>query len=296
MSRSEGIYYLARVSKVGRLNIEKAIVEPTVIHKYNFSWTIITGYKYKGKHDWFVYGKLCKFSPQGEIAKVDIKRAEEIKQIEPNLIIASSPFVYLPTYSGLAFMRVPSQIEPNTFMARFEELMKAKYDNFFVDCHVKPVADLRTFAVKLLELDGIYQISANVSPPNPLFGPLWKPLKDYMKKRRTNKFYIQEKSADEPLSTSLPEHVMQASKQEKNGEPYIPAEIDIGDSAILMAADGYGSGLVKGRKKNNFVLIRTSETIKNFSFDKDPDPYSLYERTLQIFRKIEEDRHLEHEE
>lgn len=57
---------------------------------------------------------------------------------------------------------------------------------------------------------------------------------------------IQEESAgDKSISTNLPALVKSASEQTPD-KPFMPHKVDIGDAAILMAADGYGTGYVKG--------------------------------------------------
>ena len=61
-----------------------------------------------------------------------------------------------------------------------------------------------------------------------------------------------------------------------------------------MAADGYGSGLVKGRRNGQAVMIKTSETIKNFSLPAEHSPQELFKEAYRVFKKIEEDRHMKH--
>ena len=98
----------------------------------------------------------------------------------------------------------------------------------------------------------------------------------------------------EPLNTQLPEYVQKASEQTVDNE-YTPLEeLPIGDAAILMAADGYGNGTIKGKQGNETIIIKTSETRKHFRFNKDPDPYELYIKAFAIFEKIKTERHLRH--
>lgn len=294
-----GTYYLGRVIKHGMLNHEKiidAILKPKPITAWGFDWSFINAQRGKINNVDFIYAKLCKYSPDGEVMVIDPEKGEEIKQDEPNLRIASSPFVYIPEYSGLSFLRVSSKIEPKTFMKKFAALAKNKYGNFFVDCEVEPISDLRSFAIKLSKLEGIFNISATISPPNPLFGPLWEDLKGYLETRCTDRMKIQEESAgDSTISTNLPELVKKASEQTPE-KPFVPQKVDIGDAAILMAADGYGAGYVRGRQKGETVVIKTSETIKNFSFHKEPEPEDLFRKAFEIFKKITEDRHMKHNE
>jgi hypothetical protein len=293
-----GTYYLGRMIKLGMLDDEKifkALANPTTIVRRGNAWTIINASKYGHGSSQFAYGRLCKFAPETEVAVIDLMKKEEVFQPERNVILASSPFVYIPEHSGIAFLQVWNHIEPHTFIRRFCSIVNDTHQEFFVQCQIDPVADIRTFALKLSKLDGIYRLSATVHPPNPLFGPLWRPLKEYLAKRRTETLRIQEDSGrGEPLDTRLAEHVAAAATDQTN--PTIPSSppLPIGDAAILMAVDGYGSGLVKGRVGSDFIVIRTSQTISNFSFDKDPTPDSLYEAALKLFERIKHNRHMEH--
>jgi hypothetical protein len=51
----------------------------------------------------------------------------------------------------------------------------------------------------------------------------------------------------------------------KEEQKFLSKTIPIGDAAILMAADGYGSGYVKGKQDDVMVVIKTSETLRNYS-------------------------------
>ncbi len=294
----KGTYYLGRVIKLGMLDDTKifhALTNPITIVVRGNAWTIIEASIHGEGSSQFVFGRLCKFIPEMEVAVIDLMKKERVLQPEQNVILASSPFVYIPEHSGIAFLQVWNHIEPHTFMNRFCSIVTDTHQGFFVQCQIDPIADLRTFAIKLSKLDGIYRISATVHPPNPLFGPLWRPLKDYLSQRQAETLKLQEESShDEPLKTSLPKHV--ASVTQDSPDPGVSAEpLPIADAAILMAADGYGTGLVKGRAGAEYVVIKTSETIRNFSFDKDPVPEELYEAALKVLERIKRERHMEHD-
>jgi hypothetical protein len=298
-TKRKGVYYIGRVIKLGVLTTEgliQALLEPTPIIVRQMAWTFIDTKEYnKGQKDHFVYGRLSKYSPEAEVSIVLPEQRQEIRQQEPNLSIASSPFVYIPEHSGIAFMQISNHISYQIFIKRFCDLVKTVHRYFFVDCVIDMIADLHTFAMKLGRLDGIYRISARVSPPNPLFGPLWKSLKLYLESRKTDKMKIEEESdGDRPIKTDLPKHVQEIADL-KEGQDYKPKEIPMGDAAILMAADGYGSGLVEGKHGKETIVIRTSETIMNFTFLKEPEPEELYRITLRIFEKIRKERHMEHQ-
>lgn len=294
---NNGTYYLGRVIKLGYLDNDRlldAILFPKPITAWGHAWTFIDSVKIKYGNGEFIYAKLIKYSPDAEVFVVDPVKGKEIRQDEPNLSIASSPFIYIPEFSGIAYLRVSNQIEPNTFMKRFGSLIKNKYDGFFVECDVEPISDLKSFAIKLSKLEGIYNISATVSPPNPIFGPLWKDLKSYLAQRRTDRMKIQEESVDDhTIKTNLPSLVKDISEK-KSIDTVLTQKVDIGDAAILMAADGYGTGVVKGIQKGEYITIKTSETIKNFSFLKDAKPVDLFNKVYMILKNIKDDRYMRH--
>jgi len=294
----KGTYYIGRVLKLGILDQDKLIYafnNPAVIQFRGNSWTFIDVNEYNQSGHRYIFGKLSKFVPEGEVDVVDTDTKSGEKRIEPNLILASSPFVYIPKHSGICFLNISNKIETNIFIRRFCDIVKRTHKNFFVECDIDLISDLKTFSAKLSSLDGIYKISASVSPPNPLFSPLWKKLEEYLKKRNTDKMsVIEDAPIADNLKTKLPLLVEKAAEQSEDKQ-FIPEfEVDVGDAAILMAADGYGKGIVRGRRNEEIVVIKTSETALNFSFDQEPDPYELYLKALAILEKVKASRHMEH--
>jgi len=293
----QGTYYIGRVLKFATLTEEKlidALSNPTSINYRGNAWTFIDIKEYKQSDIHYIFGRLSKYSPEGEVAVVDTIARSEKRQEEPNLLIATSPFIYIPEHSGIAFLHVYNHIDLMTFIRRFCDIIKQTHNNFFVDCDIKLISDLKTFAAKLSSLDGIYQLSARVSPPNPLFSPLWKPLEDYLQKRTADKMTIIEDAPEgKNLKTDLPRLIKHASQQTGDTPLLVDRAIDLGDAAILMAADGYGKGLVRGRRGGESIIIKTSETAVNFPFSKEPDSLEFYNKVLGILEKIKKNRHME---
>lgn len=297
MKRDLGTYYLGRVVKKYKFDQDKlieAILSPKPYHQKHHSWTIIDSQKFVADDGVFLYGRLSKYKPDAEVKIIDPMKREELNQLEPNLSIASSPFVYLPNYSGIAFLRISQKIEPHNFIKIFPIIIQQAHNVLFPQCEIESISDLQSFAIKLSNLDGISEISATVKPPNPLFGPLWGPLKKYLEERQTDKMNIQEVSENNHfINTILPTHVKNTADQTKD-KKYEPDPLPIGDAAVLMAADGYGSGYVKGMQGGEFKTIKTSETTKSFDFAKLPDPMQLYKKARNILQKIQDDRHMQH--
>ncbi len=209
MPKQRGRYYLSRVIKLGALTQDKlvtAILGAPVLRIGKFQWAITDAVDERGTDPKFIFGKLAKYSAEGHFTVVDPTKKSQMETLAPNLLVASSPFVYLPDYSGIAFLHVWNGIQEDLFPKRFCSLIQAAYENFFVECSVEPVADYREFVEKLNSLDRITELSAKVHPPNPLFGHLWGSLKDYIVHRNAEEVAVREKKTDgEGIKTALRE-------------------------------------------------------------------------------------------
>lgn len=290
-----GRYYLGRVIKLGRLDqnmLMDAIAEAPTLSIGKFAWTI-TDVTDRRDYDLpFVFGRLSKFSREGHVTIVDTNSKSQVDALAENLLVASSPFVYLPEYSGIAYLHVWNGIQEEIFPRRFKTIIEATYDGFFVDCSIEPVSDYRAFTSKLKEIDHFTEISAKIYPPNPLFGRLWGSLKDYVKKRNATELSVKESSEEgKGIRTNII-NLLVGIMENPQFEP--EEETDITDAALLMSADGYGRGKVVGESKGNEVIIRTTETQKSFLHTKEPIPKELAEESSDHFRKISKERDMGH--
>ncbi|WP_228874359.1 hypothetical protein [Paraburkholderia saeva] len=255
-------------------------------------WTITNVLDKRGENSPFIFGRLSKFSDEGHVKLVDTKNRHEIDAIAQNLLIASANFVYLPKYSGLAYMHVWNHVEADVFARRFKEIIEATYENFFVGCSVEAVSDYRTFGVKLQGLERIRELSARVHPPNPLFGRLWGSLNNYVAQRNASEVILKEtQDSGAGLVTKIAELVTRILEN-SNYQPDF--DVAIGDAAVLMAADGYGSGRVVGEQDGEEVTIRTSDAQKTFLFSKEPVPNDLAEEAEKHFRRTSSERDMRH--
>jgi hypothetical protein len=286
---------MARVIKLGELNqvrLLDAIVKAPLISLGQFEWTITDIVDKRNETSPYIFGNLTKYSKDGRVTIVDEPAKQQLKARAPNLLEASAPFVYLPQFSGLAFLHVWNGIQEDVFARRFKSIIEAAYDNFFVDCTIEPVADYRAFLDRLKSLDRITQLSAKVHPPNPLFGRLWGGLDKYVKKRQAEEVSVRE-TTDKPsgLSTQLVvliQNILANPKYEPEFEP------DITDAAMLMAADGYGKGKAVGVEGETEVIVRTSESQKSFLYEKEPNPELLAKVAENQFARVSVERDMKH--
>ena len=210
----------------------------------------------------------------------------------PNKLEASSSFVYLPECSGIAFLHVWNGIQENVFPRRFKSIIEKAFGNFFVNCEIESISDYRAFKSRLKNLDKYTEFSATVHPPNPLFGRLWGGLNEYIESRNASEVTIKEQASKSDGLQSrlieLMEKIVESSDYEPGFKP------DIADAAILMAADGYGRGKVVGEENGEEVVVKTSDSQKSFSHDKEPSPEDLAGAAKVQFDKVSKERDMKH--
>lgn len=145
-------------------------------------------------------------------------------------------------------------------------------------------------------MDRIDKIRVTVMPPNPLFGPAWKDLKEYMERRKTGEISISEKAKTENgLSTNI-KNIMNSFFEQKENITIDATEksYDISDAALLMAADGYGHAKVEGKSDGSDLVIKTKDNQKSFQFDKIPDIEEFFKLVKSKFEAINDERDLQH--
>lgn len=290
-----GRYYLGRVVKLGGLDqarLLNAIREPKVINVGQFHWTFTDTLDLSDTSEGYIFSRLSKYSQEGYVTIVDTETKSQKDSVAENLLVASAPFIYIPEFSGIAYLHVWNGIEEGVFRRRFSKLIEETYDNFFVNCEIEQISDYRAFVTKLKTLDSFSEIRAKVHPPNPLFGDLWKDLDEYIKSRNASEVHVAEKSDEKDgLNTDLVE-LINAIVEERIRDVAQPASLT--DAALLMAADGYGSGKVVGNSRSETVIIRTADTQKSFLFDKQPEIKELAVEVRRKFMSISNERDMRH--
>jgi hypothetical protein len=290
-----GTFYLSRVVKLGLLDqigLQNAILKAPRLNVGKFTWTITNALMDESKGFRFIYGLLAKYDREGCVTTVDEESNSIVETPEENLLAASSPFVYFPEFSGIAYLHIWNKIEEATFRDRFQRLVEEHHDGFFVGCELEPVADYEIFGSKVRQLDVVTEISARVHPPNPLYGRLWAPLKEYLSRRNAAEVNIKEGGRiNGGLKTQLGE-LIRGTNEDKDYTP--EAEPEIADSAVLMAADGYGKGRVMGKKGDKSIVVKTSDSQQSFRYGLALDPAELAIEARRHFQRINNERHMEH--
>lgn len=294
-------FYLGRVVKLGSMTADlliRAIFDPPTISVRGARYTFISAQSITTEDGRdAIYAMLAKYRPDGEVAVVDPSMHALKQATVRDLLRASSSFVYVPSLSGIAYRHMAGALPHELFERAFSELVSASDHVLLGNAEINPIADIRTFVSKLARMESVTEISATVQPPNPLFGPLWESLFDYVKKRGLDRLSVNEHS-DAGINTSLPE--IAASMNPEGGVSnralsLMTAQAGAsGDAAVLMAADGYGKATVRGRHAGEWVTYSSANDQRTFLIDGDPSPERLAnEAVLQLLR-VNDDSGLSH--
>ena len=104
----KGRYYLGRVVKTNldQEQLMDTIVNPPTVSIGKFDWTITDVIDCRDDKFPYVFGKMSKYAKEGHAKVIDEIQKSQVEADVPNLLEASSPFVYLPEFSGIAFLHV----------------------------------------------------------------------------------------------------------------------------------------------------------------------------------------------
>lgn len=293
---SNGTFFLARFHKFGILTNEllaQYVSNAAKIRIRENFWTIVDVEIPSDTR--YIFGKMVKYSQEGSIERVDELNNESIIEIIPELTVASSPFIILPSYSAIAYLHVWNQIEQFTFMRRFEEIIRETARGFFAEIELESITNLEEFFLRFSKFDNIIKIKSKVNPPNPLFGHLWGPLKEYLKERNLEQFKLDEESKkNSGIDTSL-KKLIDLILAKADLKVINPANIPIGDMAVLMSTDGYGKSSVVGEVSGTRTILHSYENSSNFKTEKESNADILYNEAKKILDEIEKNRYLDHE-
>ncbi|MBA4077142.1 MAG: hypothetical protein C0508_19050, partial [Cyanobacteria bacterium PR.023] len=107
-----------------------AIANAPIVSIGKFDWTITDVDDKRNEQTPYVFGKLSKYAKEGHATVIDEVSRSQVDADVPNLLEASSSFIYLPEYSGVAFLHVWNGIQEDVFPRRFKSIIEAAFDGF----------------------------------------------------------------------------------------------------------------------------------------------------------------------
>jgi len=298
MPKGEAVFYVGRVVKTGFDNKEfvEALLEPKPSYDNEIVWSIIEVEQITQDNKLYIKGELSKAKPDARVTVLNTDLSKKEEKEEPRLVQGISEFVYIPEFSGIAFRSIPNQIEPKAFIRIFTKIIENTLGNFFVQCEIKMLDDLKSFYDRLSLMDSIEIIKARVKPPNPLFGKLWESLKKYLGERKLDELQLKEVAKKKGINSKIKELIkLILEGDEQKIEEYIRNnQISITDLALLMSLDGYGDGRLDGKQGQKHFFIKTHEKIVHFSLPTEHDFTAIYNETSTILKEISDERYMEH--
>ncbi len=291
-------FFLSRVVKLGNLDAEgvaKALRESVSIESRDFAWTIVNTVEgeitYRSVRHPYLAGYLAKYEPEAVVEVIDPPTHKVRIQPEPNMQRGRSLFVYFPSHAIFGHHHVWNEIRAQDFRARCAELIEAYHGGFFVECELYPVADYARFVHRLATLDEVVELQASVTPPNPLFSVFWADLKRYVLDRRLKRMQIREAARS---GSSVPTTAPEIARKIEAGTVNEQTPAPIGDAAILMAADGYGSAEVTGRADGQLTVVKTKDNAVQLKLDADVTAQELAGAVVRQVVALNRARKLKH--
>jgi hypothetical protein len=273
-----------------------ALNEPKPFFDGSNTWNIVAVETLPFENTSFIFGKLSKIKPDATVKVMTQNYSKEIEKDEPDMVISSSEFVYIPDYSGIAFHSIPNHIEPKKFVQIFTRIIEDSLGAFFVQCELNLIDDLTSFLKKLDSIQEINRIKISVNPPNPLYGKFWKSLKEYLEGRNAEELTMVESSKKKNLRTRIKEllALLVEGNEEKIDEYIKQNQSSLLDLGILMSLDGYGSGRIDGTTNGKHEFVKTHEKILHFSLPPDPEAEDIFQAAEKVLRRISDERYMGH--
>lgn len=294
-------FYLGRVIKLGSVTADlliRIIFDPPTISLRGTRYTFTSAQEVTtddGRRA--VFAMLAKYRPDGEVAVVDPSKHALKQTSVQDLLRATSSFVYVPSLSGIAYRHLGNVLPHELFERMFSDLVSHSGIALLGNAEINPISDIRTFVSKLARMESVTEISATVQPPNPLFGPLWESLFDYVKKRGLDRLSVNEHS-DAGINTRLPEIAASMASDSivsNRALSLMTEQVGAGgDAAVLMAADGYGKATVRGRRDGEWVTYSSANDQRTFLLDGDPSPERLASETVSQLLRVNDESGLAH--
>jgi len=276
-----------------------ALIDAPTVQSKEYAWTVLDAAKgsvRQAQEIEYVFGKLVKYDHDAVVDVVDESNRRVRPQITHDLVTAASPFIYIPSHACFSHQHVWNQIRPADFRKHIANLIKDFHAGFFVDCELHAIVEMQKFALRLADLSEIERIRATVKPPNPLFSPHWKSLKDYLHKRRASQLHLREQADHgNALDSSLIEAAkatLEALDQDEASSIVEP--LPLADAAVLMAADGYGSAEIVGKSGTVAHVIRTTDNVVELKLPADEAPDVIAAATYSAIERINKRRSLTH--
>lgn len=185
----------------------------------------------------YLFGNLVKYRDEDEEV-VDEVNATTEEIVVPKLIIAKARFYIQDKTWVIAYRRSGSDINERAFREAFAKLLDEYYQAFFFKSEIRVISDDRDVVEAIDTFVRVDRIRIKLHPSNPNSSRLWE-------------------SVDERMQ----EMNIAEMTQEVEAQPGGLKKLELEDlkAKMVMAADGYGHGLVEGLDRNTVPRTVTTD-------------------------------------
>lgn len=238
MSEDMVWYYFARLNLIANYQnkaefIQNSLTSPTYIKQKDYSWGFfeisdLTMYGSK-----FFTGLLVKFKPSEEEV-VDLESHKIATTNIPDRVVSSVRFFLEPKTGVVAYRKMP-KLSARQFMTIFGKLVEEANENMLVNAELQAIDEEHEIFKAIREFDKIEMLKISLHPSNPSNRKPWR-------------------NTDERL---------RSMEVQKYSETYTGANIKIKENTeaygnIIMAEDGYGVAVIRGKMKDQVAVASTA--------------------------------------
>ena len=215
----------------------------------------------------FVFGFLVKYKPQLEGEVVDENSHELVDGALQRGVVAKSEFFLHMSTSVVAYHPIINKLSDRQFRRVFAVLIERAHDDFFVDAQLQNINEVLKIEEAFRALDSIRFVSFELHPSNPSNADEWRALDERMRQLEADQL----KQTIEARDAGLNREALRD---------------DEGYRGILMAADGYGKGVIEGTRDGRSVRITTADSPVRSKVAASEDPYSVLDQLRATFERI----------
>lgn len=221
--------------------LENSLEWGGTVQDHNIHWQLFNIARLENDLGLFFSGFLGRYKEDTQIEiALPSGREIDVRTIE-NLISAKTLF-FLHAESGVvAFRSVPKLIPPETFKARFTDLIFQGSGKFFTDVEIDNIEEPFSLREELKRFGRVNEVHIALHPSNPSNREVWKRVDRRLKDLKATK-YVEQYETKDPYSSGL----------------LILNDDDI-LSKIAMAEDGYGRVVVRGEIEGEDHTVTTTD-------------------------------------
>jgi hypothetical protein len=189
----------------------------------------------------FVNCKLVKYKPILEGEAVDENLHQVVEDGLRHGVVAKADF-FLHYYSGVtAFHPIVNKLSISQFRTIFGRIIESANHQFFVQAQLSLIEELYKIQEDIKKFQIIKKITFDIHPTNPSANPVYKSIDERLKKLEAEYY----RASLTGKASGLNQDVLLQDDAYKS---------------LLMAADGFGKGVLEGKIDDRNVTITTDES------------------------------------